>query len=168
MQSIKKYEELKVQHYMSFSTHPLNWTSSSRNSYTVCIYCIQTEAETLEKVHKTAAEQKEQFQQKVLKIEHDLQNMKLSYQETVSSVQSLVSDVRGNQSAASPNSVASVTAPERQPNGVKQTELTQSQLSQLRKLNQLSLAKVEKTEKELKEKLVEVEKTKCHLQSKIK
>lgn len=132
------------------------------------VYCVQAEADTLEKVHKTATEQKEQFQQKVVKIEHDLQNMKLSYQETVSSVQSLVSDIRDNQSAASPNSVASLAVLECQPNGAHQTELTQSQLAQLRKLNQLSLAKVEKTEKELKEKLVEVEKAKCHLQSKIK
>lgn len=132
------------------------------------MYCVQAEADTLEKVHKTAAEQKEQFQQKVIKIEHDLQNMKLSYQETVSSVQSLVSDMRDDQSVASPNSAASFTALERQPNSAQQTELTQSQLAQLRKLNQLSLAKVEKTEKELKEKLGEVEKAKCHLQSKIK
>lgn len=140
-------------------------TSFSNNL--VCVY-IQTEADMLEKVHKTAAERKEQFQQKVIKIEHDLQNMKLSYQETVSSVQSLVSDLRDNQSVASPNSVVNFAALEHQTIGAQRTELTQAQLAKLRKLNQLSMAKVEKTEKELKGKLVQVEKEKCHLQSKIK
>ena len=132
------------------------------------LQCAQSEAEQLEKAHKTAAEQKELFQHEVLKIQHDLQNMKLSYDETSSSLVSLISNnARENQGEASPNSAAQRPVEHHQP-GCGQVELTQAQLAQLRKLNQLSSARVEKTEKEVKGKLVQVERAKSQIQSKIR
>ena len=127
---------------------------------------IQAEAEQLEKTHRTAAEQREQFQHEVLKIEHDLQDMKLNYQEAASSVQSLISKLKDcslNQHEMSPKPAIKAN-----PRETEEMVLTQEKLTQLRKLNQLSMAKVEKTEKEVKGKLAEVEKEKHQLQTKIR
>ena len=121
---------------------------------------MQTEAEQLEKEGRTAAEQREQFQHKVLKIEHDLQDMKLNYHEAASSVQSLISELKN----------CSLTEEKEDKSNMADgaVVLTQEKLAQLRKLNQLSTAKVEKTEKEVKGKLAEVEKARNQLQTKIR
>ena len=116
-------------------------------TYTWHVYYVQSEAEQLEKAHKTAAEQKEQLQHELLKIKQDLQSMKSTYEETSSSVISLISnsDVRGSSEDIHPPAE-----------------------SQLRRLNQLYAARVEKTEKEVKGKLVEVDKAKQQIQSRIR
>lgn len=92
--------------------------------------------------------------------------MKQNYQETTSSVHSLIS----NSKEVSPDHSAKPTLEHHQPKASQTEEkvLTQAQVAQLRKLNQLSSAKVEKTEKELKGRLVEVERAKIQLQSKIR
>ena len=114
----------------------------------------------MDRTSRTAAEQREQFQHKVLKIEHDLEDMKLNYHEAASSVQSLISELKNcslnEEKKDKPDMAEEVVV------------LTQEKLAQLRKLNQLSTAKVEKTEKEVKGKLAEVERARNQLQTKIR
>lgn len=105
----------------------------------------------------------------MLKVERDLHDMKLSYKEAALSVQTLITNPRDTKhGVALSTSDAKCTSSEHQAKSTKEHELTQTNLSQLRKLNQLSSARVEKTEKEVKGKLVEVEKAKWQLQSKIR
>lgn len=129
--------------------------------------------EKLEKAHKTAAEQREQFQHEVLKIERDLRDMKLTYREAASSVDTFIANTTDTALLAGespPSTSATGSMLKHQSKASSQSEgasLTEAKLAKLRKLNHLSSAKVEKSEKEMKGKLEEVERARSQLQDKV-
>lgn len=119
------------------------------------------QTEQLTKEFKTVTEEREQLEHTALKVQRDLDAMKAKYQETVSTMNALISDpglllVRDDVSHKEYGGVC-----------VSPSELSHADMAQLKKMNQLTSALLEKTNRDLVEKMVEMDATKRKLQEEI-
>ncbi len=108
------------------------------------------------------AEEKELLEHTALKVKSDLEEMRASYQDTVSTINALI---------ANPNLLSLMDGEggrlNPDPTNTQQ-ELSQASVAQLRKLNQLASAQDEKTTAKLNAKLQELDRTRQELQQGIR
>lgn len=114
---------------------------------------------------KAFAAKREQLEHAALKVKSDVGEMRAKYQETVSTINALISDpnLLLTSSRDALGDAGQHSEPSRQ-----DLDLSLSSVVQLKKLNQLSSAQVEKMDKKLKEKLSELDRTKEELQQRIR
>lgn len=119
------------------------------------------------KVGKSTTEEKEQLEHTVLKVKNDLDEMKAKYQETVSTINALISDP--TMSLVMKDVMPADSGYHYESNPVPhQQELSNASVAHLKKMNQLVSAQMEKTDAKLRAKLADLDSTKQDLQQRIR